>query len=93
MEASFDEAVLLLEKDLFISLLVNLVDNAAKASQAGGHIRLTGKCEENRYAITVRDEGKGIPESEIKNILEPFIWLTNLAPAKRGRRTWYDALC
>lgn len=43
LEASFDEAVLLLEKDLFISLLVNLVDNAAKASQAGGHIRLTGK--------------------------------------------------
>lgn len=35
LEASFDEAVLLLEKDLFISLLVNLVDNAAKASQAG----------------------------------------------------------
>ena len=83
-EASFDEAVLLLEKDLFISLLVNLVDNAAKASQAGGHIRLTGKCEENRYAIMVRDEGKGIPESEIKNILEPFYMVDKSRARKEG---------
>lgn len=92
-EASFDEAVLLLEKDLFISLLVNLVDNAAKASQAGGHIRLTGKCEENRYAITVRDEGKGIPESEIKNILEPFYMVDKSRSRKEGGAGLGMTLC
>jgi signal transduction histidine kinase len=93
LEASFDEAVLLLEKDLFISLLVNLVDNAAKASQAGGHIRLTGKCEENRYAITVRDEGKGIPESEIKNILEPFYMVDKSRSRKEGGAGLGMTLC
>lgn len=93
LEASFDEAVLLLEKDLFISLLVNLVDNAAKASQAGGHIRLTGKCEENRYAITVRDEGKGIPESEIKNILEPFYMVDKSCSRKEGGAGLGMTLC
>lgn len=92
-EASFDEAVLLLEKDLFISLLVNLVDNAAKASQAGGHIRLTGKCEKNRYAITVRDEGKGIPESEIKNILEPFYMVDKSRSRKEGGAGLGMTLC
>lgn len=93
LEASFDEAVLLLEKDLFISLLVNLVDNAAKASQAGGHIRLTGKCEENRYAIMVRDEGKGIPESEIKNILEPFYMVDKSRSRKEGGAGLGMTLC
>ncbi len=93
LEASFDEAVLLLEKDLFISLLVNLVDNAAKASQAGGHIRLTGKCEENCYAITVRDEGKGIPESEIKNILEPFYMVDKSRSRKEGGAGLGMTLC
>jgi hypothetical protein len=92
-EESFDEAVLLLEKDLFISLLVNLVDNAAKASQAGGHIRLTGKCEKNRYAITVRDEGKGIPESEIKNILEPFYMVDKSRSRKEGGAGLGMTLC
>ena len=93
LEASFDEAVLLLEKDLFISLLVNLVDNAAKASQAGGHIRLMGKCEENRYAITIRDEGKGIPESEIKNILEPFYMVDKSRSRKEGGAGLGMTLC
>jgi hypothetical protein len=92
-EASFDEVSLLMEKDLFISLLVNLVDNAAKASQAGGHIRLTGKCEKNRYAITVRDEGKGIPESEIKNILEPFYMVDKSRSRKEGGAGLGMTLC
>ncbi len=92
-EASFDEVSLLMEKDLFISLLVNLVDNAAKASQAGGHIRLTGKCEENRYAIMVRDEGKGIPESEIKNILEPFYMVDKSRSRKEGGAGLGMTLC
>ena len=92
-EASFDEVSLLMEKDLFISLLVNLVDNAAKASQAGGHIRLTGKCEENRYAIMVRDEGKGIPESEIKNILEPFYMVDKSRSRANGSVGLGLALC
>ena len=57
-----------MDPDLMMSLLMNLVDNACKASMAGGVIRVTA--DDRR--ISVRDDGKGIPSGEIAHVTEAF---------------------
>lgn len=60
------------EPDLFKTLMINLVDNARKASHKGGVIELFGKAEQGGYALYVRDHGRGMPQSELSKITEPF---------------------
>ena len=57
-----------LDYDLIKSLIINLLDNASKASKPGQHIEL--KAYEN--TIEVRDFGIGIPKEEIRHIMDPF---------------------
>lgn len=57
-----------LDEDLMLSLLVNLVDNAGKASQTDGSIIVSA--DENGF--TVEDFGKGIPKQEIDRVTEAF---------------------
>lgn len=59
---------LLLDEDLIVSALVNLVDNASKASAPGQEIHLTATGE----GFTVRDHGRGIPAEDIPHLAEPF---------------------
>lgn len=70
----------LLDQDLFESLLVNLIDNAVKASESGSTIYLTGK--DNK--ITVRDEGCGIPKEEQKRVTEAFYMVDKARSRKAG---------
>lgn len=60
------------EHDLFKTLMINLVDNARKASRRNDTVELFGKVEENGYALYVRDHGSGIPKEELQKITEPF---------------------
>ena len=60
------------EPDLFKTLMINLVDNARKASHKGDVIELFGKAEAGGYALYVRDHGRGIPKEELSKITEPF---------------------
>ena len=59
---------------LIQQVLQNLVDNAAKYSSSGSRITIgctLGK-HKKRCALYVRDEGKGIPESELPRIFDKF---------------------
>ena len=60
------------EPDLFKTLMINLVDNARKASHRGDVIELFGKAEDGGYALYVRDHGRGMPKEELGKITEPF---------------------
>ena len=59
-------------KELFVSLLFNLIDNARKASEPGQRITLSGEAVENGYCFRVRDRGRGIPPEALARITEPF---------------------
>lgn len=54
--------------DLLRSALVNLVDNASKASRPGQTVRLTA----GDHYLEVADQGTGIPVEALKHITEPF---------------------
>ncbi len=69
-----------MDADLMTDVLVNLIDNAAKASRPGGEIIL--KAYEN--FIEVQDFGCGIPEEEQGKILEPFYMIDKSRSRKNG---------
>lgn len=67
------------EPDLLVSLLLNLVDNADKASRAGDVILLSA-CDN---CISVRDFGRGIPKNELDKITQPF-YMVDKSRARRA---------
>ena len=69
-----------LDADLMQSVLVNLVDNAAKASSAGQTVMLSVSPE----GFTVQDRGCGIPQDEINRITEPFYMVDRSRSKKTG---------
>jgi len=54
------------EYDLFKTLIFNLIDNSVKAGCT--KIEISGVPQENRYIISVIDNGRGIPSSELSKI-------------------------
>ena len=66
--------------DLMRSALVNLVENARKASRDGQSIYLCAKDN----AIEVRDFGQGIPAKELPRITEPFYMVDKSRSKKQG---------
>lgn len=72
LEVHTDPGTVELEPDLFKTLLINLVDNARKASKRGDMVTLLGRREEGGYAFYVVDQGRGIAREELGKIAEPF---------------------
>lgn len=68
----YDEGEILAEVNLIKSLMVNLIDNACKASEAGSRIDVSGTALEQGYMFSVRDYGIGIPEEEQRKITQAF---------------------
>lgn len=66
------EGQIVVEPDLVESLLVNLCDNARKASPSGAAVTLAGSAEEDGYAFTVSDHGAGMAPEVLAHITEPF---------------------
>ena len=53
-------------------VVVNLLNNAAKYSENGGHIRLSARNEAGEVAISVKDRGVGIPAEKLPEMFELF---------------------
>ncbi len=67
-----EDGVCMLEPTLVTSLLINLIDNARKAMDQGGEIRVSVRMMDSGCCLTVEDQGVGIPEEEIDKITNAF---------------------
>jgi PAS domain S-box-containing protein len=56
-------------------ILVNLLSNAAKYTQPGGHVELAAEARGAELAVTVRDDGIGIAADVLPRVFEPFTQL------------------
>ncbi|OAB45873.1 histidine kinase [Paenibacillus antarcticus] len=72
MESSDEGIMLLMDRDKITQVLINLIRNAFQAMEQAGHIQFILSREGEMAVIQVRDNGKGIPQSEINKIFDPF---------------------
>ena len=75
--------------DLLTSFVLNLVDNAGKASENGGKIRIIADDE----ALIVEDQGRGIAPEEIERVTEAFYMVDKSRSRKEGGAGLGLALC
>ena len=87
------EAVLLLEPDLIKTLLLNLIDNARKATDAVGKIVVRGEWNNQDYILSVQDFGSGIPQEELSKITEAFYMVDKSRSRAHGGAGLGLAIC
>ena len=93
LNCSCQEGTCLLEPDLFSSLLLNLLDNAKKAMEGEGSIRIEVAMLSNGCRIAVADNGKGIPPEALAHITEAFYRVDKCRCRKQGGVGLGLALC
>lgn len=64
-------------------MIINLIDNALKYTQAGGHVHVTVSNHESSILCSVRDDGMGIPDSEHEKVFQRF-YRTDLSRGEQG---------
>lgn len=72
LQLESEDGTILIESDLGKSLLYNLIDNAMKATSAGGNVCVKGRLIPSGCEIMISDTGCGMEESEISKITEAF---------------------
>jgi signal transduction histidine kinase len=66
-----------------VQVLANLLGNAAKFTDPGGHIRLAATVEAGEVVVRVRDDGRGIKPDLLPRVFELFQQL----PGREAHRT------
>lgn len=59
-------------RQILYEMLYNLMENAVKYNDRGGHVFVTAAVMEGRAAVTVEDDGIGIPPEDADRIFERF---------------------
>ncbi|MGN0132986.1 MAG: ATP-binding protein [Lachnospiraceae bacterium] len=72
IDVRFEKCSVFAEINLIKTVLLNLVDNACKASEPGSTVEVYGKKMDEGYFFAVRDYGTGIPQEECQKIMEAF---------------------
>ena len=88
-----EPAVFCVEKSLMLTAVLNLIDNACKASGEGSGVYILGKNMQEYYGIAVVDYGVGIPEAEVSKITEPFYMVDKSRSRKQGGAGLGLSLC
>jgi signal transduction histidine kinase len=60
------------DHDLLASAVASLIDNAIKYAGRGASVEVQAETEPDGVAITVRDDGPGVPASELPHLTERF---------------------
>jgi signal transduction histidine kinase len=62
----------LFDEDRLMRVLLNLVDNARKATSKGGTIRVNTSCTDRGVVLSVADSGEGMTQEVRDRIFQPF---------------------
>ncbi len=93
IEVQGDDFVLPLDSDLMKSLLLNLVDNALKASNDNSRIIIGTVLKEDARVLYVQDFGRGMEAKELEKIKEPFYRVDKARSRKDGGVGLGVAIC
>lgn len=82
-----------MDEALMESLLLNLVDNALRASKLGDVVTIRAGFVNGARALQVEDEGCGIPEEELARVTEAFYMVDKSRSRRAGGAGLGLALC
>ncbi|HEX6559850.1 MAG TPA: PAS domain-containing sensor histidine kinase [Longimicrobiales bacterium] len=72
-----DDATIWADRDKVEQILVNLVTNAIKFTDAGGSITVRAEAFDGHIQFCVEDTGCGIPAAKLEVIFQPFVQVQN----------------
>jgi signal transduction histidine kinase len=55
-----------------VEALVNIIGNAVKYTQMGGHIIITAREEDNKILVEIKDDGVGISADDLPHVFDDF---------------------
>ncbi|WP_455719591.1 ATP-binding protein [Agathobacter sp.] len=100
IETEIEDTVLTVNRELFVTALVNLMDNARKASSEGGKVEITGKYVHDKakiqsvestndestdtYEICIIDHGIGMTKEQADRICDEFYMVDKSRARKEG---------
>lgn len=93
IEFEIERGFINIEQSLYITVILNFIDNACKASEEGQTVCVLGKTVKNEYVVKVMDKGKGIREEELEKIMEPFYMVDKSRARSQGGAGLGLALC
>ncbi len=64
---------LLADKRACKQMLLNVISNAIKFTEAGGRVTVSAKVDDGNMVFTVSDNGIGIPEKDLPRLGNPFV--------------------
>ena len=75
LEVDVPVGALFVEGDLvrLAQVIGNLLQNAARYTDPGGHIHVDGRREKGEMILRVRDDGRGIPKERLASMFELFV--------------------
>ncbi|MBI5173883.1 MAG: HAMP domain-containing histidine kinase [Candidatus Melainabacteria bacterium] len=62
----------LIDGDRLLQVIVNLVGNALKFTDNGGEVKISARDESVGFSVSVSDNGRGIPDSQLSQVFDRF---------------------
>ena len=72
------------DPDKLVQVLINLLGNAIKFSEAGTTVLVSAERQGEMLRLTVRDQGRGIPPEQVERIFDRFIQVDASDARARG---------
>lgn len=79
-----EAAICLVDEKRLKQVLLNLINNAAKFSAAGGQVDLTLTLEDDSARIEIADSGAGIPSEHHEKLFRPFYQVDSSDSRNKG---------
>ncbi len=70
------------DKNMFQTIIRNLVSNAIKFTSAGGYVEVSSRHNGDLIEFCVKDTGTGIPEDIVKQLFDPEVNFSTVGTAK-----------
>lgn len=84
LSVELEAAKIMGNRELLVSVFINLIDNARKASHHGARILFTGEKVDLGYEMSVRDYGIGMTEEDAEKICDEFYMVDKSRARKEG---------
>ena len=89
----FETGCVLGDEELLTTLLENLISNGVRAEPKDRLVHITAHADSGQVEITVRDQGRGIPQTELERITEPFYMVDKSRARAQNGSGFGLALC